>query len=81
LQEARDVEKQARTLKRQKGKVPEAEFQKAAALLKDGPENLRLVDAGGGHNKKYSSLLIDAAISNFENAIAELKTNQKPTKK
>jgi len=71
LKEARNVEKNLiEAVGQAKGKVPEKTIQKAMALLKDGQENLRIVDAGGGvHNKKYSILLIETAIENFEDAI------------
>jgi len=74
LKEARDIEKESiEAINEAKGKVSEKVIQKAMILLKDGQENLRIVDAGGGvHNKKFSVLLIDIAIENFEDAIAEL---------
>ncbi len=76
LKEARDIEKEAiGAMEEAKGKVSEKAIQKAMVLLKNGQENLRIVDAGGGvHNKKYAVLLMDIAIENFEDAIAELKT-------
>lgn len=75
LNDARDIEKRAiDAIEKAKGKVPATNLKKSLALLKNGQENLKIVDAGGGvHNKKYSMLLIDTAIDNLEAAIAELK--------
>jgi hypothetical protein len=39
-------------------------------MLKEGRENLNIVKFGNGvHNKKYSIMLIDAAITRFEDMI------------
>jgi hypothetical protein len=47
---------------------------KAMEMLKEARENLRIVEYGGGvHNKKYSIVLIDAAIDNFEDLMELLK--------
>jgi hypothetical protein len=56
-------------------------IRKTEALLKDGRENLRIAEAGGGvHNKKYSILLIDTAVKNFEDILKELGTvNKSPS--
>ena len=75
LEEAVEYEKEAvKTLELARGNVSEEAMEKAEKLLKDGQENLLLVNAGGGvHNKKYSALLLDVAIEFFEDAIAELE--------
>ena len=75
LQDALAAEKDAiEALEKAKGKVPEKELQQAVSLIKKGQENLRLVDAGGGvHNKKFATLVLDAAIADFDEAIALLK--------
>ena len=40
------------------------------AMLEEGRGHLRIVAYGGGvHNKKYSIMLLDAAMNNFEDAI------------
>jgi hypothetical protein len=40
------------------------------AMLKEGREYMSLVEYGGGvHNKKYSVMLLDEAMNNFEDAI------------
>jgi hypothetical protein len=39
-------------------------------MLKDGQENMRIVEYGGGvHNKKYAIVLLDTAMNNFEDLI------------
>ncbi len=43
-------------------------------MLKYGQENLRIVQYGNGvHNKKYSMMLIDAAMNNFDDLMDELE--------
>ena len=57
-----------------RGAVPAPVLTKAAAKLKLGQENLRVVTAGGGvHNKKYAMLLLDMAAQSFQEVISELK--------
>jgi len=75
LIEARDLEKEAlEAMEAGKGKLSKTTIQEAMALLKNGQENLRIVDAGGGvHNKKFAVYLIDVAIENFEDATDMLK--------
>jgi hypothetical protein len=78
LKTARDVEKEAvAAIEEAKGKLPETAIKKAIAMLKNGQENLRIVDAGGGvHNKKYAMLLIETAVTSFEDLIKELKKRE-----
>jgi len=46
-------------------------------MLKEGRENLNIVKFGNGvHNKKYSIMLIDAAINRFEDMIDYLEEGQ-----
>lgn len=75
LEEALEYETEAlEILEQAKGKVPEEALKAAQQLVKDGQENIRIVNAGGGvHNKKYSALLLDIAIEFFEDAVAELE--------
>ncbi|MBI5663791.1 MAG: NapC/NirT family cytochrome c [Nitrospirae bacterium] len=75
LKNAREVEKTAaQAIENARGKAPARSINNAVALLKDGRENLTLVDAGGGvHNKKYSMLLLETAVEKFEEAIEEVK--------
>lgn len=75
LNTAKDIEKEAvQAIESAKGNAPDKRLKAAMAMLKEGQENLRIVDAGGGvHNKKYSIMLIDAAIKDFEDLIDDLK--------
>ena len=75
--ETRDLEKEAwEALEAAKGKLPETSYQEAMALFRNGQENLRIVDAGGGvHNKKYSASLLDVAFINFEDVIDMVKAD------
>jgi hypothetical protein len=75
LTAARNLEKDAiAAIDEAKGKAPDTIIRKTQAMLKDGQDNLRIVDAGGGvHNKKFSMLLVDMAVTKFEDLIAELE--------
>jgi hypothetical protein len=43
-------------------------------MLRNGQKNLHLVEYGGGvHNYKYSIVLLDSAMNNFEDLIDLLK--------
>lgn len=71
LKNAKEIEKEALdAIAGAKGKVSKEKLKKAMAMLKEGQENLHIVEYGGGvHNKKYSIVLLDAAMNNFEDAI------------
>jgi len=57
-----------------KAKLPEPKLAEAKKMLKEGQENLNIVKFGNGvHNKKYSIMLIDAAITRFEDMIDYLE--------
>jgi hypothetical protein len=57
-----------------RGKISQEKLDRALLMLRKGQENLRIVEYGGGvHNKKYSVVLLDAAMDNFEDAIDMLK--------
>jgi glyoxylate carboligase len=77
LTEAKQVEKTTiEAVAQAKGKIPQESYKKAMKMLNEGQENLRVVAAGGGvHNKKYAQLLVDTALTSFENAMSELKAN------
>ncbi len=77
LTEAREYESTAvKALEQAKGKASEEAIAKAQKLVADGQKNIQIVNAGGGvHNKKYSVLLLDIAIENFEDAIDQLDEN------
>lgn len=71
LDSAKDIEKEAlQAIKNAKGKVDSEKLNRALIMLREGQENLRIVEYGGGvHNKKYSIVLLDAAMNNLEDAI------------
>ncbi len=71
LKDAKEIEKEALdAIKKAKGKVPAEKLEKAMAMLKEGQDNMHIVEYGGGvHNKKYSVVLLDNAMDNFEDLI------------
>ena len=71
LKGAKEIEKEALdAIESAKGKAPKEKLDKAMAMLKQGQESMYIVEYGGGvHNKKYSVMLLDAAMNNFEDAI------------
>jgi len=79
LKAAREVEQEViAAIEEAKGKLPDPVVKKALALLKDGQENLRIVDAGGGvHNKKYAMLLIETGLQKFESVKLALNAGNK----
>ena len=61
-------------LARAEAKLPELKLAEAKKIFEQGQENLNLVQFGNGvHNKKYSMMLLDAALNNFEDLIDELE--------
>jgi nitrate/TMAO reductase-like tetraheme cytochrome c subunit len=71
LEYAKEIEKEALdTIKNAKGSVSEKKLKEAMAMLKEGQDSMHIVEYGGGvHNKKYSVMLLDNAMNNFEDAI------------
>jgi nitrate/TMAO reductase-like tetraheme cytochrome c subunit len=71
LKYAQEIEKEAKeAVSNAKGKIPGEKLDKATTMLKKGQENMHIVEYGGGvHNKKYSIILLDSAMDNFENII------------
>ena len=60
-----------------KFKLPEPKLAEARKMLSQGRENLNIVNFGNGvHNKKYSIMLIDAAITHFEEMIEYLEEGE-----
>jgi hypothetical protein len=60
-----------------KAKLPAPRLAEARKMLSNGRENLNIVKFGNGvHNKKYSIMLIDAAITHFEDMIEYLEEEQ-----
>ena len=68
---AKEIRQEATAaINKAKGKVSPEKLDRARAMFAQGQENLWIVEYGGGvHNKKYSIVLLDAAMNNFEDAI------------
>ena len=75
LKIAREIQQEAKAaINKAKGKVTKERLEEARELFAEGQENLRIVEYGGGvHNKKYSVVLLDAAMNNFEDLMELLK--------
>ena len=71
LKDVKEVEQEAlEALAEYKPKLTPEKLAKANKLLEQGREDLNIVQFGNGvHNKKYSIMLIDAAITRFEDLI------------
>jgi hypothetical protein len=71
MEGAIEIEKEAlEAIKKADGKVSTKKLNQAMKIVEQGRENLNIVEFGGGvHNKKYSVMLLDAAMNNFEDAI------------
>ncbi len=78
VKEAQEVEQEAlEVMAEHKAKLSKDKLSKAHAMLKKGREDLHIVQFGNGvHNKKYSIMLIDAAITNFEDMIDYLEEGE-----
>jgi hypothetical protein len=74
IEVTREIEQETvKAIEEARDRLPEIRIKKAMALLSEGRENLRIVQAGGGvHNKKYSVLLLDIAMEKFDLAIEEV---------
>jgi hypothetical protein len=60
-----------------KAKLPKPKLAEARKMLNQGRENLNIIKFGNGvHNKKYSIMLIDAAITHFEDMIDYLEEGE-----
>jgi hypothetical protein len=75
LEYALDIEKEAeQAIKAAEDKVSMEKLNQAKGMLRKGQKNLRMVEYGGGvHNYKYSIVLLDSAMNNFEDLIDLLK--------
>ena len=75
LEYALEIEKDAeQAIKAAEVKVSMEKLNEAKGLLRKGQKNLRLIEYGGGvHNYKYSIVLLDDAMNNFEDLIGLLK--------
>jgi nitrate/TMAO reductase-like tetraheme cytochrome c subunit len=72
---AKEVEQEAvAALAAAEGRVEAERLAEARELLEAGRETLGLVEHGNGvHNKKYSILLLDVALTNFEDLVDSLQ--------
>ena len=72
---SKEIEQEAMAaLKKAKPKLSKSKLAEAEQMLKQGQENLNIVKFGNGvHNKKYSIMLIDAALNRFEDMIDYLE--------
>ncbi|MDJ0951637.1 MAG: cytochrome c3 family protein [Alphaproteobacteria bacterium] len=77
LEFVREVETEAlEALTAAAGKFDAAKLKEAEETLTAGQELLNIVEIGNGvHNKKYSIMILDEAITNFEDAIDLLDTS------
>ncbi len=75
MEYALEVEKDAeQAIIAAKFKVSTKTLDQAKRMLRKGQGSLRTVEYGGGvHNKKYSIILLDSALNNFEDVIDLLK--------
>ncbi len=73
---AKELEQEARqamAIAAARGKVPEEKLNQAQAMLEEGLQNLHIVEYGNGiHNKKYAIMLLDTAMTSFEDLIDSL---------
>ena len=74
LKYALKLEKEAiDAIEKAEGKVGKERLEEVMLMLKEGQENMNIVQYGGGvHNQKYSVMLLDAAMNNFEDALDRL---------
>lgn len=74
----KEVENEAvQALKKAKPKLSKAKLAEARKMLAEGRGHLNMVQFGNGvHNKKYSIMLLDAAITSFEDMMDSLEESQ-----
>ncbi|MFA9614046.1 MAG: hypothetical protein ACERK9_08855, partial [Deltaproteobacteria bacterium] len=74
----REVEQEAvQALKKAKPKLSKAKLAEARKMLAEGRGHLNMVRFGNGvHNKKYAIMLLDAAITSFEDMMDSLEESQ-----
>jgi hypothetical protein len=75
LEYALEIEEEAeQAIKAAEDIVSIDKFKQAKGMLLKGQKNLRMVEYGGGvHNYKYSIVLLDDAMNNFDDLIDLLK--------
>jgi len=78
VKEAQEVEQEAsEAMAEHKAKLSKEKLAKAHDMLKQGREDLHIVQYGNGvHNKKYAIMLIDAAITRFEDMLDYLEEGE-----
>ncbi len=78
IKETIEVEKEAlELLSEKKAKLPKAKLAEARKMLKEGRDILEIIRFGiGVHNKKYSMLLLGAAITKYEDLLDMLEEHQ-----
>ncbi len=74
----REVEQEAvKALTTAKPKLSKAKLGEARKMLAEGRDHLNMVRFGNGvHNKKYSIMLLDAALTSFEDMMDSLEESQ-----
>ena len=74
----REVEQEAvQALKKAKPKLTKEKLAEAKKMLAEGQDHLNMVRFGNGvHNKKYAIMLLDAAITSFEDMMDSLEESQ-----
>jgi hypothetical protein len=78
VQEAKEIEQEALdVLEDAKAKLSEDKLAEAQQMLAEGRANINIVQFGNGvHNKKYSLLLIDAAINKYDELIEYVEASE-----
>ena len=74
----REVEQEAvQALKKAKPKLTKEKLAEAKKMLAEGRDHLNMVRFGNGvHNKKYAIMLLDAALTSFEDLMDSLEESQ-----
>jgi hypothetical protein len=74
----REVEQEAvQALKKAKPKLTKEKLAEAKKMLAEGRDHLNMVRLGNGvHNKKYAIMLLDAALTSFEDLMDSLEESQ-----
>ncbi len=78
IKDTLEVQKEAlNALSAVKAKLAKPKLTEVQNMLKEGQQNLKMVQFGNGvHNKKYALYLLDAAMVRFENALDYIEENQ-----
>jgi hypothetical protein len=78
IKDTLEVQKEALdALSAAEAKLAKPKLAEAQNLLKEGQENLKMVQLGNGvHNKKYALYLLDAAMIRFEDVLDYIEDNQ-----